>query len=642
MEYGDGPTFAMTPEEIVEAFYRNCLGRAPSVGCLAHHAATIRSTGDPTVVLQFILESPEYLTRAKSLSVDCVAEREHALSFLNRRLTVVDVGAQSLGIGSHPYINLLEVCGVDVIGFDPLQERLRERAEQEAGPGLTLLPYAVGDGGTHTLYINNEDATSSLFPLNSSSNALFNHLNGLFTVRTEQVVTKRLDDVLPCGPIDFLKLEVQGGELMVLKGAAQTLLRTAVIHCEVSFSPMYVDQALFADVQQHLSSRGFVLIDLFLPGRYHYLTPSGRTVQDRLIWGDAVFFRETDDAETLRVQALVASSIYQKPTLAEHLLHLADQSAGKLDRHTTPRFPGWERTEMTVSCRDSDSIPKVPGAGSIFDGPGGVLCQRMHNGLRVLAEAYQGKWMSEVIRRLRGHHEPQEEALFNAVLPLIESSGSQPVMIELGSFWGYYSLWFKSVCVGGRNILVEPDPGNLQIGRKNFELNGFPAEFLEAAVGVHDASAEFFCESDRTLRLVRTVSVDGLVRDLGLERVHLLHADIQGAELSMLEGAAEAIDRRRLDFLFISTHHHAISGDPLTHQRCLDWLKEHGAFLVDEHSVSESFSGDGLIVAAFGRQPQLSYKQITRNRASRSLFRETEYDLAEAWKEIERLRNAAD
>lgn len=298
----------------------------------------------------------------------------------------------------------------------------------------------------------------------------------------------------------------------------------------------------------------------------------------------------------------------------------------------------WERVEMTVSCRDTDWIPKVRGAGGVVAGPDGSLCQIMHNGLRVAAGAYHGEWMSEIIRRLRGHHEPQEEVLFNAVLPLIESADAAPVMLELGSFWAYYSLWFRSFYGRGRSILVEPDPGNLGVGETNFKLNGFCGESLLAAVGAHNGSAEFSCESDGAVRSLKTVSVDGLVRDLSIERIHLLHADIQAAELAMLEGAAETIKRGKLDWLFLSTHHYSISGDPLTHQDCLRWLQAHGAYIVEEHSVAESFSGDGLIVAAFGREPRISYPPISRNVPSRALFRETEYDLAEAWEEIRRLR----
>ena len=302
---------------------------------------------------------------------------------------------------------------------------------------------------------------------------------------------------------------------------------------------------------------------------------------------------------------------------------------------------GWDRVEMTVSCRDADSIPKVYDAGGVFHGADGTFCQRMHNGLAVVAGGYHGEWMSEVIRRLRGHHEPQEEVLFDFALPLAAAGEDAPLMLELGCFWAYYSLWFRSVYPTARNILVEPDPNSLRAGQRNFQLNGElrdgSADFIAAAVGVHEASMEFQCESDGVKRTTRTVSVDGLVQDLAIERIHMLHADIQGAELAMLDGAAETISQGRINWLFLSTHHHTISGDPLTHQRCLHWLRTHGAHIVDEHSVPESFSGDGLIVATFGRRPLLRPPPITRNIASRSLFRETEYDLALAWDKIWRL-----
>lgn len=301
-----------------------------------------------------------------------------------------------------------------------------------------------------------------------------------------------------------------------------------------------------------------------------------------------------------------------------------------------------QRVEMTVSCRDCDPIPKVPGAGDIIMHPSGVPCQRMHNGTIVVAGGYYGEWMSEVIRRLRGHHEPQEEMLFHAILPFTGAHGSTPVMVELGSFWSYYSLWFRSVYPDARSFLVEPDANNVLLGKRNFELNGFSGEFIEAAVGTHDAPINFRCESDGISRNIRTIGIDGLTRELGLERIDMLHADIQGAELAMLAGMEESIKQGRVKWLFLSTHHHSISGDPLTHQRCLAWLRTHDAFIVGEHSVPESFSGDGLIVAVFGGQPEIPLPPVSRNKPSSSLFGETEYDLAAAWEEIRRLREMVD
>jgi SAM-dependent methyltransferase len=79
--------------------------------------------------------------------------------------------------------------------------------------------------------------------------------------------------------------------------------------------------------------------------------------------------------------------------------------------------------------------------------------------------------------------------------------------------------------------------------------------------------------------------------------------------------------------MVVSTHHHSISGDPLTHQRALAQLTEAGAHIITEHSVAESFSGDGLIVASFDDRDRDLVVEVSRARAKDSLFGEPEVEL---------------
>lgn len=96
------------------------------------------------------------------------------------------------------------------------------------------------------------------------------------------------------------------------------------------------------------------------------------------------------------------------------------------------------RVKLTTSCRDSDAIPKVANAGQTITRNGAKL-QIMHNGLQVLYGGYHGDWMAKIIENLKGHHELQEEVVFDAILKRL---GPESSMIELGCFWSYYSLWF--------------------------------------------------------------------------------------------------------------------------------------------------------------------------------------------------------
>lgn len=285
------------------------------------------------------------------------------------------------------------------------------------------------------------------------------------------------------------------------------------------------------------------------------------------------------------------------------------------------------RIGLTVACRDTDTIPKVSNAGQIVT-VGGRRLQVMHNGVLVEADGYYGPWMTEIIRRLRGHHEPQEEVAMHAIVPWLPPA---PVVVELGSFWAYYALWAYRERPDARVVLVEPDPHNLDVGRRNAALNRMPATFVRAAVAASDSyGLPFTCESDGVVRPTDRVSVDGLVGRERLPTIDLLMVDVQGAELDVLRGAAAALDAGLIRFLVLSTHHHSISGDPLTHQHCLDAIVARGAHIVAEHTVSESCSGDGLIACSFDAADRAVTAPVSHVRARDTLFGEVEYELAEA------------
>ena len=294
-----------------------------------------------------------------------------------------------------------------------------------------------------------------------------------------------------------------------------------------------------------------------------------------------------------------------------------------------PNDETWPRIRMTTSCTDCEAIPKVANAGQIIvQADQSQSYQLMHNGVRVIAGGYFDLWMAVIIQTLKGHHEPQEEKAFHEILKHISPNAT---MIELGAFWGYYSMWFQKAIPGAVNNLVEPEPRRAALGKKNFALNGMHATFIEAFIGaVSREKVPFRFEAENVIRDSIMLSVDDLIDSYHIDHVEMLHADIQGAELAMLEGSLKSIDSGKIRFVFISTHHHSLSDDPIIHYKCLDLIKQHGGHIILSHTVSESYSGDGLIVASFFAADQnIIPIQVSRNLASSSLFRETEFDLAE-------------
>lgn len=302
------------------------------------------------------------------------------------------------------------------------------------------------------------------------------------------------------------------------------------------------------------------------------------------------------------------------------------------------------RVLATVSCPDADDIPKVPGAGECREHDGRRV-QVMHNGVLIEQGCYHGEWMTEIIRALRGHHEPQEELVVHRILERLAADAEAPAMIEFGSFWTYYGLWFCHVIPDGRVVALEPDPAWIEVGRRNADLNGYGEriQFVPGAIG--DAPGElmpFPAESDHLVRDVVQHDLASLMASTGLRRADLVLVDVQGAETILLERARGDVEAGRVRFMVVSTHHHSISGDPLTHQRALWTLRDAGAHVIAEHTVGESFSGDGLIAVSFDPRDKDLVVPVSHARCRESLFGETEHDLAAAHDRIAMLRSELD
>jgi hypothetical protein len=182
-------------------------------------------------------------------------------------------------------------------------------------------------------------------------------------------------------------------------------------------------------------------------------------------------------------------------------------------------------------------IQRVPAAGFV---QGNEVF--LHNGNRVPLSgdaAYYGAF-SQILIINRGVFEPLEEYVFQEVLKKLRED---PVMIELGAYWAHYSMWLKKLRPRATAIMVEPNPANLTVGKGNFQRNGFEGVFINALV----AKAQF--------------EVDKFFDARNLSHLDILHADIQGYEIQMLEGARATLASTKIDYLFISTHSQKLHTD---------------------------------------------------------------------------------
>ncbi len=188
------------------------------------------------------------------------------LTALFRQLNVncvLDVGAN---MGQHA-LNLRK-AGYQglIISFEPITgcyQHLKKIADEQ----WAIYQYGLGSS-SQTLQINitNKTVFSSFLKPNEYSAERFNQSASVSRAETVQV--KRLDDVfnevitIP-NPRVFLKLDTQGFDLEVLKGAQESLKHVVGLQSEISCKAIYAGMPTHIESLQLIDQLGYEITDIY-------------------------------------------------------------------------------------------------------------------------------------------------------------------------------------------------------------------------------------------------------------------------------------------------------------------------------------------------------------------------------------------
>lgn len=212
-----------------------------------------------------------------------------------RGLSLVDIGAR----GGLP-VRWRDLASIlDVVAFEP-DAAEAARLAMSFGPvrSTTVVPVAVWSApGRRTLYVTRSPGCSSLLEPNRELLAGFPDAARWEVVATPEVELSTLDDSLRAAGArnaDFIKIDVQGGALNVLQGAAHTLETVVALEIEVEFVSLYRGEALFADIDAHVRSLGFELVDLRPTYWRRAVAAEVAGTKGQLVFADALYFLRPD------------------------------------------------------------------------------------------------------------------------------------------------------------------------------------------------------------------------------------------------------------------------------------------------------------------------------------------------------------
>jgi len=198
--------------------------------------------------------------------------------------TIFDLGA-NLGQTARTYLELYPRSAIH--SFEPFPDAFRELEHLASSePRLHAHRFAVAEsGGTRTLHTNKHSATNSLLVNAATADEIVGIpglMNPVGAIDVDVVTLDGFCSEHGIERIDILKMDIQGSELMALRGAEHLLRgrRIGLIYTEVLFGTLYEGQADFSDLSIHLRDRGYRLFGLYQPTH---------NAAGRLGWADAIF-----------------------------------------------------------------------------------------------------------------------------------------------------------------------------------------------------------------------------------------------------------------------------------------------------------------------------------------------------------------
>lgn len=167
---------------------------------------------------------------------------------------VVDVGCHH---GHTTYLERFADCEAYAFEAEAANFALAQQTLAPFGSRVRLSPSAVADvSGEIQFNVNSHDGTHSILDIGEQRY----WADYVEKVETRSVPCARLDDLFPGeAVIDLLHMDIQGGELQALQGAAALLAewRIKLVYCEVEIFPLYQGQPLLWDLGAFLHKHGY-------------------------------------------------------------------------------------------------------------------------------------------------------------------------------------------------------------------------------------------------------------------------------------------------------------------------------------------------------------------------------------------------
>jgi len=447
------------------------------------------------------------------------------------------------------------IPGVRVLAFEADQEACAQMnvLSNRFAADIKTFPYALSDKpGTQPLYITRNKMCSSLYKPNEKILQRYADLDVAYLEKTCPTEVTSMDcfmeqENIPY--IDFIKIDVQGAELDVFRGASKAMPQLLGLCTEVEFVELYQGQALFAEVDAELRKHGL---------QFHHFSESahspicGTTFHGKAqsLWADAIYFPCLELIDNMAAEQLlkisVLASLYEAYDMSQYALKRFDEKTGA---HYSDDFV----RRLTANAKGQNSGPEEEETGRIDDIQDtrqrgedmgkGQRTVKIENDILITVPDDLTLMTPYILEEQQDWFEDEIKFVRHLIKP-----GMQ--IIDIGANYGCYALSMAKLAgSNGRVWAFEPCSNTADHLQKSIETNGLDQiQLIRAALSNRQGEACLSTQDNAELNslsddnggtdseTVPLYRLDDCMQNYNWENIDFLKLDAEGEEVRILEG----------------------------------------------------------------------------------------------------------
>lgn len=202
--------------------------------------------------------------------------------FINQVFTRYNIKISgALHVGAHEceeltFYHKLNLTNDDIYWVEAITDKVN-KAKNRGIPNVYSAVITDEDDKEITFNVSNNIESSSVLEFGTHSKEHPHiHYIGKYMCETVTIDTFVKRNNIDISKLDFWNFDIQGSELMALKGASESLKYAKAIYLEVNVDEVYKGCAKMSEIDEYLSKYGFVRV-------LTCITPHG--------WGDALYIK---------------------------------------------------------------------------------------------------------------------------------------------------------------------------------------------------------------------------------------------------------------------------------------------------------------------------------------------------------------